>query len=195
MFPIDLLTHSQLEKTGVVQKWITWIKTSWYKVFVPFNSLCIFHSLLIITWLIFLIMIILNIVPSLHTKFCQFSRNMYFCLLKTSKFWNIFIFATLVGGSVVFLSLIYRKLSHDITNFHKNYCTMWGKRLILSTAQEIWFTVKYFSLNTTKTAISWGFGHIYWRILNAKLHYLCSNWEKSSRALVHCILIFTFCQI
>ena len=137
MFPIDLLTHSQLEKTGVVQKWITWIKTSWYKVFVPFNSLCIFHSLLIITWLIFLIMIIVNIVPSLHTKFCQFSRSMYFCLLKTSKFWNILIFAILVGRSVVFLSLIYRKLSHDITNFHKNYCMMWRKRLILCTAQEI----------------------------------------------------------
>ena len=37
---------------------------------------------------------------------------------------------------------------------------------------------RMFILNMIKTAISWGFGQNYWQILNAKFHFLYSNWEK-----------------
>ena len=33
----------------------------------------------------------------------------------------------------------------------------------------------FFSVNVTKSAISCGFGHIYRKILNGKLHFLCSD--------------------
>ena len=47
---------------------------------------------------------------------------------------------------------------HLVITFH---CT-WSFPLMIS------------SVNVTKSAISCGFGHIYWRNLNGRLHFLCS---------------------
>ena len=41
---------------------------------------------------------------------------------------------------------------------------------------------RMFTLNMIKTAISWGFGQNYWQILNAKFHFLYSNWEKPTES-------------
>ena len=42
------------------------------------------------------------------------------------------------------------------------------------TAQKIRFSIKDFSMNITKSAGNCGFGHIYWRNLNGKHHFLWS---------------------
>ena len=46
----------------------------------------------------------------------------------------------------------------------------------IDTPHKIWsFPIRISSVNVTKSAVFWGFGHTYWRILSGKLHFLCSD--------------------
>ena len=40
------------------------------------------------------------------------------------------------------------------------------------------FPLRVSSVNVTKSAVSCEFGHVYWKILNGKLHFLCSDKRK-----------------
>ena len=42
-------------------------------------------------------------------------------------------------------------------------------------AQKWSFSLKVSSVTVTKSTVSYGSGNIYWRILNGKLHFLCSE--------------------
>ena len=41
--------------------------------------------------------------------------------------------------------------------------------------KKLSFPVRISSVNVTKSSVPCGFGHIYWKILNGKLHFLCSD--------------------
>ena len=41
--------------------------------------------------------------------------------------------------------------------------------------QKLSFPLRISSVNVTKSAVSCGFGHIYYEILNEMLHFLCSE--------------------
>ena len=45
---------------------------------------------------------------------------------------------------------------------------------MIYTAQKWSFQVRISSVNVTKSTLSFGFGHIYWRIINGKLDLCCS---------------------
>ena len=117
---------------------------------------------------------------SLQLYLSHFSPYMFFCRF-TVYFQNTFSLRNirLTAG----LGKIKASPSHSTAFSEYN--------TLIITAQKWSFPLRISSVNVTKSAGICGFGHIDWKNLNGKLHFLCSVYTFSVEVDIHFIYYFT----
>ena len=109
------------------------------------------------------------------------------CTAKLDKIYEPYLFTSQGNGWE--MAFVAEATKTNLSNF-KTYlglddlmkATLWMRQLY--TLHKKWsFSLRIFSVNVTKSAVSCGYGHIYEEIFNGKLHFLCSDNDERFDAL------------